>query len=85
MSVAVIFGHADKIDVVRRVVAAVKVGEVPVGEGLGDFDSAVSAEVKIDEGVAFLDLADGLVEVVDDDEGLEVLVLNGGIDAVKDV
>lgn len=79
MSVGVIFGHAGENDVFGVVVATVKVGKVDVGEGLGDFDGAVGAEVVIDEAVAFFDLADGLVVFVNNNEGGEILVLDFGV------
>ena len=85
VGVGIILGHTDEIDVVGGVITTVEVGEIPVGEGLGDLDGAVGAKIKVDEGIAFFDLADGLVEVVDDNEGLEVLVLNVRIDAMENL
>ena len=85
MGVGIIFGHAGEVDVVWGVVATIKIREVVVGKGLGDFDGAVGAEVEIDKGVAFFDFTDGGVFIVDDNESREVLVLNFGINPAEDL
>ncbi len=69
VSVGIVLGHADKVNVVGSVIAAVEVGEVPVGESLSNFDGAIGAKVKIDEGVTLFNEADGPIHVVNDDEG----------------
>ena len=50
-----------------------------IGEGLGDFNSAVGPEVVVNEGVALAHGADGLPCGVNHYKIGQILILNGGI------
>ena len=85
VGVRVIFGHAGEVDVIRGIIATIKIREIVVGKGLGDFDCTVGAKVEIDKGVAFFDFTDGGVFIVDDNESREVLVLNFRVNPAEDL
>lgn len=86
VEIGIVFGEADEEDIVgtERLIglavvsfeiSAVEVRKIVVGHGAGKLDGAVSAKVEVEEGVIFGDLTDGLVILVDNDEGREILVL----------
>ena len=60
VSIGVVFGETGKIDVrltnvlvlVFIIIDAFKIWEIVIGEGLGDFDSAIGTEIVITKAVA---------------------------------
>ena len=49
VGVGIVLSHADEIDVIWCVIAAIEIGEVPIGKSLGDFDGTIGAKIEINE------------------------------------
>ena len=56
MTVGLVFGKAGKIDIFWYNVSFEK-GEIIESESLGNFEGAIGAKIKIDEGIMIVDLA----------------------------
>ena len=82
LEVAVVLHHAGVGDL--READTVEDLEVGFGEGAGDLDGAVAAEVEVDHGVTVDDGADGLATLCDHESG-QVLVDDAGLFGAEDL